>query len=117
MENKTVCVITGGGSGMGFAYALSKSFVVWYAQKSAFELGKKGIRVVSLSPGLLATDMGNLEAKEGGAMIKFGAEERMGKPEELGFAIATLADERNGYLAGVDILCDGGCTNGRKFKN
>ena len=101
----------------GFAYALSKSFVVWYAQKSAFELGKKGIRVVSLSPGLIATDMGNLEAKEGGAMIKFGAEERMGKPEELGFAIATLADERNGYLAGVDILCDGGCTNGRKFKN
>lgn len=101
----------------GFAYALSKSFVVWYAQKSAFELGKKGIRVVSLSPGLIATDMGNLETKEGGAMIKFGAEERMGKPEELGFAIATLADERNGYLAGVDILCDGGCTNGRKFKN
>ncbi len=25
----------------GFAYALSKNFVVWYAQKSAFELGKR----------------------------------------------------------------------------
>ncbi len=32
----------------------------------------------------------------------------MGKPEELGFAIASLADERNGYLAGVDVLYDGG---------
>ncbi len=39
----------------------------------------------------------------------------MGKPEELGFAIASVADERNGYLAGVDILCDGGATNGKNF--
>ena len=31
----------------GLAYALSKNFAVWYAQKSAFELGKKGIRVLS----------------------------------------------------------------------
>ena len=100
----------------GFAYALSKNFVVWYAQKCAYEFGKKGIRVVSLSPGLIDTNMGKLEAEEGGSMLKFGAEERMGKPEELGYAIATVADERNGYLAGVDILCDGGCTNGKKFK-
>lgn len=100
----------------GFAYSLSKNFVCWYARKCAFEYGKKGIRVASLSPGLIATDMGKLEEKEGSAMLKYGAEERMGKPEELGYAIATLADERNGYLAGVDILCDGGCTNGKQFK-
>ena len=101
----------------GFAYSLSKNFVVWYAKKCAFEYGKKGIRVVSLSPGLIATDMGNLETKDGGMLIPFSAEERMGKPEELGFAIASLADERNGYLAGVDILCDGGSTNGmQEFK-
>ena len=98
----------------GFAYSLSKNFVVWYAKKCAFEYGKKGVRVVSLSPGLIATDMGNLEAKEGGMLIPFSAEERMGKPEELGYALATVADERNGYLAGVDILCDGGSTNGMK---
>jgi NAD(P)-dependent dehydrogenase (short-subunit alcohol dehydrogenase family) len=98
----------------GFAYSLSKNFVVWYAKKCAFEYGKNGIRVVSLSPGLIATDMGNLEAKDGGMLIPFSAEERMGKPEELGFALATVADERNGYLAGVDVLCDGGSTNGMK---
>lgn len=101
----------------GFAYALSKNFVVWYAKKCAFAYGPKGIRVVSLSPGLIATDMGNLEAKDGGMLIGFSAEERMGKPEELGYALATVADERNGYLAGVDILCDGGSTNGmQEFK-
>ena len=98
----------------GFAYAMSKNFVCWYAAKCAFEYGKKGIRVVSLSPGLIATDMGNAEKENGGFLIKFAAEERMGKPEELGYAIATVADERNGYLAGVDILCDGGSTAGQK---
>lgn len=100
----------------GLAYALSKNFVVWYAKKCAFELGHKGIRVVSLSPGLIDTDMGKKEAEEGGSMLKYGAEERMGTADELGYAIATLADERNGYLAGVDILCDGGCTSGKHFK-
>jgi len=98
----------------GFAYSLSKNFVIWYAKKCAFEYGKKGIRVVSLSPGLIATDMGNLEKEDGGMLIPFSAEERMGKPEELGYALATVADERNGYLAGVDVLCDGGSTYGMK---
>lgn len=98
----------------GLIYALSKNFVTWYAAKCAFDYGSKGIRVVSLSPGLIATDMGNLESEHGGSMLAFSCEGRMGTPEELGFAIATLADERNGYLAGVDILCDGGTIRGQK---
>lgn len=98
----------------GFAYALSKNFVCWYAAKSAFELGKKGIRVVSLSPGLISTAMGELEKEHGGYLINFACESRMGTPAELGYAIASLADERNGYLAGVDVLCDGGSTRGQK---
>lgn len=98
----------------GMAYTISKNFVVWYAKKCAYEYGPKGIRVVSLSPGLIATDMGNLEKESGGMLIGFSAEERMGKVEELGFAIASVADERNGYLAGVDVLVDGGSVNGMK---
>ena len=98
----------------GFAYALSKNFVVWYAKKCAIEYGKKGIRVVSLSPGLIATDMGKMEEKDGGMLIPLACEKRMGKPEELGFALATVADERNGYLAGVDVLTDGGSTTHMK---
>ena len=99
----------------GLAYGLSKKFVVWYAAKSAYALGEKGIRVCSLSPGLVATDMGNLEAESGSMLLATAAEHRMGKPEELGYAIATVADERNGYLAGVDVLVDGGSVNGKKF--
>lgn len=100
----------------GFAYALSKNFVTWYARKSAYAYGLKGIRVCSLSPGLIATGMGNLEKEAGGYLIKLSAEERMGRPEELGYAIAVTADERNGYLAGVDVLVDGGSTNAKPFK-
>ena len=100
----------------GLAYGLSKKFVIWYAAKCAFEYGKKKIRVVSLSPGLISTDMGNLEAEEGGSLLETAAERRMGTPEELGYAIATVADERNGYLAGVDILCDGGSVNGKQYQ-
>jgi len=99
----------------GLAYGLSKKFVIWYAAKCAYEYGSKGIRVCSLSPGLIATDMGNLEAEEGGSLLDTTAERRMGKPEELGFAIATVADERNGYLAGVDVLVDGGSVVGKKY--
>lgn len=98
----------------GLIYALSKNFVTWYAAKCAFDYGPKGIRVVSLSPGLIATDMGNLESEHGGSMLALSCEGRMGTPAELGFAIATLADERNGYLAGVDVLCDGGTIRGQK---
>ena len=106
----------------GFAYSLSKNFVVWYAKKCAFEYGKKGIRVVSLSPGLIATDMGNLEKEDGGMLIPFSAEERMGKPEELGFAgktrkefisemrqIYTLSRERELGVVGIRVsLLPGG---------
>lgn len=114
---KMCCLVKGDYQKSGFAYALSKNFVVWYAQKCAFEYGEKGIRVCSLSPGLVATDMGKMEEKEGSIMLKYGAEKRMGMPEELGYAIASAADERNGYLAGVDILVDGGSTNGKKFRS
>ena len=76
----------------GLAYGLSKKFVIWYAAKCAYEYGPKGIRVCSLSPGLIATDMGNLESGEGGSLLNTTAERRMGKPEELGFAIASVAE-------------------------
>ena len=102
----------------GLAYTFSKNFVIWYAKKSAFELASKGIRVCSLSPGLIETPMGAVEKDDGEFLIGLAAEKRMGRPEELGFAIACVADERNGYLAGVDVLVDGGSTtHNKEFKN
>ena len=102
----------------GMAYVMSKNFVVWYAQKCAHEYAAKGIRVVSVSPGLIETDMGTREVEQADfakQMIERTCAHRMGKPEELGFAIASIADERNGYLCGIDVLIDGGASTGKKF--
>lgn len=88
----------------GGSYALSKSFVIWYAAKCAFAYGKSGIRFCSLSPGLADTEMGALE-KEKGMMMLHAAEFHMGKPEKLGYALAAATDERNGVLVGTDVLC------------
>ena len=102
----------------GLAYTLSKNFVVWYAQKCAHEYASKGIRVVSVSPGLIETDMGTREVGQADfakKMIESTCEHRMGKASELGFAIATIANERNGYLRGIDVLIDGGASSGKKF--
>ncbi|MBR2529161.1 MAG: SDR family oxidoreductase [Blautia sp.] len=104
----------------GMAYTLSKNFVVWYAQKCAHEYARKGIRVVSVSPGLIETDMGTQEVQQSDfarQMIENTCEHRMGRPAELGFAIAMIADERNGYLSGIDVLIDGGASTGKRFKN
>ncbi len=100
----------------GLAYAYSKNFVIWYAEQCAFKYADRGIRFCSLSPGLVSTEMGKLEEKEGGDMLRHSAQHRMGTPAELGFAIAMAADERNGYLTGVDILVDGGSTTSRHQK-
>ena len=94
------------------ARALGKNFVVWYAQKCAFAYAAKGIRVVSLTHG--AIEMENADNER---MLPFTVEGRGAKPQELGYALATLSDERNGYLSGVDVQCDGGYASGKnEFK-
>ena len=103
----------------GMAYVMSKNFVVWYAQKCAHEYAKKGIRVDPGSRGIIKTDMGTREVEQSDfarQMIEQTCAGRMGTPQELGFAIATIADERNGYLRGIDVLVDGGASTGKQFK-
>jgi len=40
------------------AYSITKNFVVWYTKRAALTWGKRGVRVVSVSPGLVLTEMG-----------------------------------------------------------
>ena len=93
----------------GFAYALSKNFVIWYARTDAAPFGAKNVRVLSVTPGNFETPMGKLEEDDGGDFVKYNAIKRFGKPEEIAQLFAFLVDERLGYLTGADILCDGGC--------
>ncbi|HHV08729.1 MAG TPA: SDR family oxidoreductase [Clostridiales bacterium] len=93
----------------GVSYAISKSFVIWFARTDAERFGKKGVRVLSVTPGFFETPMGDLEKEEAATYLKYSAIKRMGRPEEIAALFAAAADERMGYLTGTDILCDGGC--------
>lgn len=93
----------------GLAYALSKGFVRWYSSSQAERFNSRGLRIVSVSPGSVDTEMGRLEEQAGaGAMVADAAVPRWGKPEEMAELLAFCAGDRAGYLTGTDILNDGG---------
>lgn len=93
----------------GLAYTISKTFVVWYCASQASKFGGRGARIVSVSPGSIDTEMGRLEEQSGsGAMLRYAALKRFGRPEEIAEVLAFCASKKPGYLTGVDILCDGG---------
>ena len=96
----------------GMAYAISKSFVKYYTRESAFYRGRgQGNRVCSVAPGVIDTKMTQNEqsdrAKE--SSLSFSALQRIGTPEELAYSFVALADERNSFVNGIDLLVDGGC--------
>ncbi len=92
----------------GSAYTISKNFVVWYTARMAVRYGKKGIRIVSVSPGTFNTPMGVTEGKEAAAFAERGALGRVGEPVEIARMMAFMVSDACSYLTGVDILYDGG---------
>jgi NAD(P)-dependent dehydrogenase (short-subunit alcohol dehydrogenase family) len=93
----------------GIAYAVSKSFVKWYSSSQAERFNGRGLRIVSVSPGSVDTEMGRLEEQAGaGALVADAAVPRWGKPEEMAALFAFCASDRAAYLTGTDILNDGG---------
>ncbi|MEZ0351108.1 SDR family oxidoreductase [Mycobacterium sp. pR1184] len=93
----------------GFAYSISKNFVMWYCSSQAARFGSRGARIVSVSPGSIDTEMGRLEEQTGaGAMLNYAALNRFGRPEEVAELLVFCATEKASYLTGVDIACDGG---------
>jgi NAD(P)-dependent dehydrogenase (short-subunit alcohol dehydrogenase family) len=93
----------------GIAYAVSKSFVRWYSTSQCERFNGRGLRIVSVSPGSIDTEMGQREAEAGaGAMVADDAVPRWGKPEEMADLLAFCASDKAGYLTGTDILNDGG---------
>ena len=92
----------------GVSYGISKHFVIWFAKQDAARFGKKGVRVISVSPGNFETPMGELEKEEADEYTKHCAIKRFGHVDEIASLFAYCASPSAGYLTGVDILCDGG---------
>lgn len=98
----------------GLAYAISKTFVIWYCKRMAGKFGDRNARILSVSPGSFDTQMGRLEEKSGSAdMLENAALKRFGKVEEIAELLAFCASDKASYLTGTDILCDGGVVAAR----
>ncbi len=97
------------------AYPLSKRAVQLYAQAMAPAFGKAGARIVSLSPGIINTDMARLERQAGPEMDRMIAVTPLGRPgnaEEIASVVSFLASPAASYITGTDILVDGGTVAG-----
>lgn len=93
------------------AYPLSKRAVQLYAASMAPAFGAVGARIVTLSPGIIDTDMARLEQSVEPAMAKLLAHTplgRSGRAAEIASVVAFLASPAASYISGTDILVDGG---------
>jgi NAD(P)-dependent dehydrogenase (short-subunit alcohol dehydrogenase family) len=93
------------------AYVYSKWSVLSYARRQAAEWGKRGARIVSLSPGLIATTQGALEFQNSAgkqAMYAKTPLAREGTMLEIADAVEFLLSERASFISGTDLRVDGG---------
>ncbi|RYH13534.1 MAG: SDR family oxidoreductase [Alphaproteobacteria bacterium] len=93
------------------AYVASKKGVIRLCQALAAAWGTKGLRILSLSPGLVATPMGAREyAKSPGKLRLFETvpAAREGTMLEIANVADFLLSSSASYISGTDILVDGG---------
>lgn len=90
-------------------YGASKAAIRAFARTWTRELAGRGIRVNTLSPGLIDTPMfeGASDALRESlvSQIPLG---RMGQPEEVAAAALFLASDESRYIAGAELCIDGG---------
>ncbi|MDH6706507.1 NAD(P)-dependent dehydrogenase (short-subunit alcohol dehydrogenase family) [Kitasatospora sp. MAA19] len=96
-------------------YSATKAAVRSYARTWTKELGNRGIRVNTLSPGPIDTPIMDSQAdsKEGADAIRAAFTSliplgRMGRPEEVAAAALFLASDESSFCAGMDLSVDGG---------
>lgn len=93
------------------AYQLSKFGLVMFCRRSAAQWGARGGRILSLSPGLIATPMGNLESASNPAkqkLFEMAPQKREGTMDEIADAVEFLLSDRAAFISGTDLLVDGG---------
>jgi len=93
------------------AYQHSKWALIRMCQRLAPAWGVRQARIVSLSPGLIATPMGALEFKRQPMKYDLLAKTplaREGTMLEVADAVEFLASDRASFISGTDLLVDGG---------
>lgn len=95
------------------AYNASKAAVIMLTKSLAIEWAKKNVRVNSISPGYIGTDLTLSSPSlqpliaQWNAMAPMG---RLGKPEELESICVYLAGDTSTFTTGSDVVVDGAFT-------
>ncbi|KAF8999308.1 NAD-binding protein [Cyathus striatus] len=97
------------------SYNSSKAAVIQMARNMACELGPRGIRVNSLSPGYIFTNMSAAELETKPQLLDKWSEltplKRIGRPDELRGVVTWLASDASSFCTGSDIIVSGGHTS------
>lgn len=95
-------------------YGASKGAVRTMTKDAAMELAPDGVRVNSIHPAYIDTEMADYGAEvqeaskeELGAMHPIG---HMGEPDDVAYAVVYLASEEAKFVTGAELVLDGGFT-------
>lgn len=90
-------------------YSAAKAGMHGFTMALAQEGARKGVTVNTISPGYTATPMTKQMAPEILEQIVSQVPmNRMATPEDIAYAVGILADERAGYITGVNLSVNGG---------
>lgn len=112
-----ICISSVSGTTYGWDehahYNAAKAGVVGLVRGLAVELGRDGIRVVGIAPGLVRTAQSlSVEHSVGPAGMVAAATEiplgRVGEPDDIADVVVFLASEGARYVTGQTIIVDGG---------
>jgi 3-oxoacyl-[acyl-carrier protein] reductase len=93
------------------AYAASKAGLIGLTRSLAREVGRKGIAVNAVCPGLIDTDMtAELPDDSRARLVEATPAGRSGRPQEVAAVVRLLASDDGSYVNGAVIPVDGGLT-------
>ena len=91
-------------------YAASKAAVIMHTRAAALELGRRGVRVNCVSPGLIDVEGGLEHAWPSGVERWHAAAplHRLGRPDDVADAVLFLASDAARWITGANLVVDGG---------
>ncbi|OQY20963.1 MAG: 3-oxoacyl-[acyl-carrier-protein] reductase [Anaerolineaceae bacterium 4572_32.2] len=97
------------GQGGQTNYAASKAGIIGFTKSLAKELGPRNITVNAVAPGFIPTDLtADLPEELQQKAIESTPLKRMGRPEEIAYAVVFLASDKAAFITGETLTVDGG---------